>query len=108
MFDTITRKEFISILRTGENEIIYANLNLLDAGCTKIMRLLYSGNFNVTNGRRCTVASQKQVIFSDGSRLTFKINEKYYKHGNVILSYLEHYDSFDEVYRYSIIAYVVK
>lgn len=108
MFDTITRKEFISILRTGENEIIYTNLNLLDASCTKIMRLLYSGNFNVTNGRRCTAASQKQATFSDGSKVTFESNQKYYKHNNIIISYREMYDTFDEAFRYAIIAYVVK
>lgn len=108
MFDTITHKEFISILRTSENEILYVNLNLLDAGCTKIMNLLYSGNFEVVNGRRCTAASQRQATFSDGSKVTFESNQKYYKHNNIIISYREMYDTFDEAFRYAIIAYVVK
>lgn len=108
MFDNITKKEFINILQNSENEILYTNLSLLESGCTKIMQALYDGNFSVMNGRKCTAANSNSLTFSNGSKLYFESVKKCYKHNNIIISYDEYYDTFDECYRYSIIAYVVK
>ena len=108
MFDSITKKEFIETLQKSENQILYTNLSMLEAGCTKIMRLLYEGNFTVQSGRRCTAANSNSITFSDGSKLYFDNIKKCYRHNNVILSYGEQYDTFDECYRYSILAYVIQ
>lgn len=108
MFDNITKKEFINILQNLENEILYTNLSLLDAGCTKIMQALYNGNFSVKNARKCISKNSNSLTFTDGSKLYFESVKKCYKHNNVIISYDEYYDTFDECYRYSIIAYVIK
>lgn len=108
MYEQITKKEFINILKNSENEILYTNLSMLKAGCTKMMRRLYDGNFTVENGRKCTAANSNSLTFSNGSKLYFNSVKRCYKHNNVIISYDENYDSFDECYRYSIIAYVIK
>ena len=107
-FIQITKKEFINILKNSENEILYTNLSLLEAGCTKIMKALYDGNFEVKNGRRCTGANSNSLTFGNGSKLYFDDVKRCYKHNNVIISCDEYYDNFDECYRYSIIAYVIK
>lgn len=108
MYENITKKEFINILKNSENEILYTNLSLLEAGCTKIMQALYNGEFSIKNARKCTAANSNSLTFSDGSKLYFDSVKRCYKHNNVIISYDENYDTFDECYRYSIIAYVIK
>jgi hypothetical protein len=108
MYEQITKKEFINILKNSENEILYTNLSLLEAGCTKIMKALYDGNFEVKNGRKCEKVNSNSLMFDTGSYLYFSDVKKCYRHNNIIISYDERYDSFDECYRYSIIAYVIK
>ena len=108
MYEKITKKAFIEMLKKSENEIIYTNLCMSETGCTKIMDLIYKNHFEVKNGRKCTAANSNSLTFSDGSKLYFDSVKKCYKHNNVIISYDENYDSFDECYRYSIIAYVIK
>lgn len=108
MYENITKKEFINLLKNSQNEIVYTNLSLLDAGCTKIMKLLHDGNFEVKQGRRCIKANNHSITFTDGSKLDLISRAKYYKHNNVIIRFTEDYDTFDECYRYSIIAYVIK
>lgn len=108
MFNTITKKEFVQLLQKSENQILYTNLSMLEAGCTKIMKALYNGTFKVETGRRCTAANSNSLTFSDGSKLYLNSIQKCYCHNNVILSYGEQYDTFDECYRYSIIAYVIQ
>lgn len=108
LYEKITKKEFINILKNSENELLYANLSLLEDGCTKIMNVLYEGKFEVENGRRCTGANSNSLTFSNGSKLYFDSVKRCYKHNNVIISYDENYDTFDECYRYSIIAYLIK
>ncbi len=108
MFETITKKEFIRVLQTSENQLLYSNLSLMEAGCTKIMKALHNGNFTIHSGRRCTKANSNSLLFNDGSKLYFNSIEKCYRHNNVILSYGEQYDTFDECYRYSILAYVIQ
>ena len=72
MFDSITKKEFIRVLQTSENQLLYSNLSLLEAGCTKIMKALYDGIFTVQSGRRCMAANSNSLTFSDGSKLYFE------------------------------------
>ena len=108
MYEQITKKEFINILKHSENEILYTNLSMLEAGCTKMMQRLHDGNFTVENGRICTATNSNSLTFSNGSKLYFNSVKRCYKHNNVIVSYDEYYDSFDECNRYSIIAYVIK
>ena len=108
MYENITKKEFINLLKNCENEILYTNLSLLDAGCTKIMKLLHDGSFEVKQGRRCTKATNHSITFTDDSRLDLIPGALYYKHNNVIIRFTEDYDTFDECYRYSIISYVIK
>ena len=108
MYENITKKEFINLLKNSQNESLYTNLSLLDAECTKIIRLLHDGNFEVKKARKCTTVNSNSLTFSDGSKLYFDSVKKCYKHNNIIISYDENYDTFDECYRYSIIAYVIK
>lgn len=108
MFENITKKEFINLLKKGENEILYTNLSMLETGYTKIMNIIYNGDFVVKNGRQCTAVNSNSLTFSDNSKLYFNSIKKCYKHNNVILTTDEQYDSFDEIYRYSIIAYIIK
>lgn len=108
MYENITKKEFINLLKNSENEILYTNLSLLEAGCTKILKMLYDGKFEVKKARKCTAVNSNSLTFSDGSKLYFDSVKRCYKHNNVIISYDENYDTFDECYRYSIIAYVIK
>lgn len=108
MYESITKKEFINILKHSENEILYTNLSLLETGCTKIMNALYNGKFEIKNSRKCTSENSNSMTFTGGSKLYFNDIKKCYKHNNIIISYDEYYDGFDECYRYSIIAYVIK
>ena len=108
MFETITKKGFIELLKTHKNELLYTNLSLLESGSTKIMQAIHNGKFEVKNGRHCTSSNSNSLTFSNGSKLYFNDVSKCYRHNNVILTHSERYDSFDECYRYSIIAYVIK
>ena len=108
MFENITKKEFINLLKNSKNEILYTNLSMLETGYTKVMNQIFNGNFVVKNGRQCTAVNSNSLTFSDNSKLYFNSIKKCYKHNNVILTTDEQYDSFDEVYRYSIIAYIIK
>lgn len=108
MYEPITKKEFIETLKNGENELLYSHMNLLDASCTKMMDLIYRGEWTIKEGRTPKRIQSNAIQFSDGSWLYFDSIRKCYKHNNVILSYGEEYDSFDEVYKYSIMAYIVK
>lgn len=108
MYENITKKEFINILKNSESEILFASLSLLETAWTKVMKSLYDGKFEVKNGRKCTAVNSNSLTFSNGSKLYFGSVKKCYKHNNVIISYGEEYDTFDECYHYSIIAYVIK
>lgn len=108
MYENITKKEFINILKNSESEILFASLSLLETACTKVMKSLYDGKFEMKNGRKCTAVNSNSLTFSNGSKLYFGSVKKCYKHNNVIISYGEEYDTFDECYHYSIIAYVIK
>ena len=107
MYENITKKEFLDLLKNSENELLYASLSLLGAGFTKIMDLLYKGDFVIKEGRTCTAANSNSLTFSDGSKLYFSNVKKCYKHNNIIISYDKNYDTFDECYRYSVIAYII-
>lgn len=108
MYENITKKEFINTLKNSENEILYANLSLLEAGCTQIMKALYEKTFFIENPRKCIKANSNSLTFSNGSKLYFNSIKTCYRHNNVIISYGEYYDDFDECYRYSILAYIIK
>ena len=108
MFESITKKSFIELLKKSENELIISRLNLSEKGSEKIMQLLYNNSFEVKQGRRCTAANTNSITFTGGSKLYFNTGAKYFKHNNVIIQYSEEYDTFDELYKYSIIAYVIK
>lgn len=108
MFEPITKKAFIDLLKSSENELFFSRLNLSEKGSEKIMQALYNGTFEVKQGRRCTAANTNSVTFNNGSKLYFYPGARYYKHNNVIIKYSEEYDTFDELYKYSIIAYVIK
>jgi hypothetical protein len=108
MFESITKKSFIDLLKKSENELIFSRLNLSEKGSEKVMQALYNGTFEVKQGRRCTAANTNSITFTGGSKLYFNPGAKYYKHNNVIIKYGEEYDTFDELYKYSIIAYVIK
>ena len=47
MYENITKKEFINILKNSESEILFASLSLLETACTKVMKSLYDGKFEV-------------------------------------------------------------
>lgn len=108
MFETITKKAFIDLLKSSENELIFSRLNLSEKGSEKVIQTLYNGTFEVKQGRRCTAANANSVTFNNGSKLYFYPDAKYYKYNNVIIKYSEEYDTFDELYKYSIVAYVIK
>ena len=108
MFESITKKSFIDLLKKSENELIFFRLNLSEKGSEKVMQALYNGTFEVKQGRRCTAANTNSITFTNGGKLYFYPGAKYYKHNNVIIQYNEEYDAFDELYKYSIIAYVIK
>ena len=108
MYEPITKKAFIDLLKSSENELIFSRLNLSEKGSEKVMQVLRNGTFEVKKGRRCTAANTNSVTFSNGSKLYFYPGAKYYKYNNVIIKYSEEYDTFDELYKYSIIAYVIK
>ena len=107
MFESITKKSFIDLLKKSENELIFSRLNLSEKGSEKVMQALYNGNFEVDRGRRCTSANTNSITFTGGSKLYLTPDAKYYKYNDVIIQYCEKYDSFDELYKYSIIAYVI-
>ena len=108
MFGSITKKAFIDLLKNSENELIFSRLNLSEKGSEKVIQTLYNGTFEVKRGRRCTAANTNSITFSNGSKLYFHPGAKYYKYNNVIVEYNEEYDTFDELYKYSVIAYVIK
>ena len=108
MFETITKKAFINLLKNSENELIFSRLNLSEKGSEKVMQSLYNGTFEVKQSRRCTAANTNSITFSNGSKLYFRPGARYYKYNNVIVEYNEEYDTFDELYKYSVIAYVIK
>lgn len=108
MFKTITKKAFIDLLKSSENELIFSRLNLSEKGSEKVIQALYNGTFEVKQVRRCTAANTNSVTFSNGSKLYFHPGARYYKYNNVIIEYSEEYDTFDELYKYSVIAYVIK
>lgn len=108
MFETITKKTFIDLLKSSENELIFSRLNISEKGSEKIMQALYNGAFEVKQGRQCIASNTNSVTFNNGSKLYFYPGAKYYKHNNVIIKYSEEYDTFDELYKYSIVAYVIK
>ena len=108
MFESITKKSFIDLLNKSENELLLSRLNLSEKGSEKIMQALYNGTFEVKQGRRCTAANTNSVTFNNGSKLYFYPGVKYYKHNNVIIKCSEEYDTFDELYKYSIISYVIR
>lgn len=111
MFESITKKSFIELLKKSENELIFSRLNLTETGCTKAMQLLFDNSnieVNPARARRCTAANSNSLTFTGGSKLYFNPGEKYYKHNNVIIQYSEEYDTFDEIYRYNIVAYAIR
>lgn len=108
MYEKITKKAFIEMLKKSENEIIYTNLCMSETGCTKIMDLIYKNHFEVKNGRKCTAANSNSLTFSNGSKLGFEEIAECYKHDNVILTLKCWWDAFDEIYKNAIIAYVIK
>lgn len=111
MFESITKKLFIEILKKSENELIFSRLNLTEAGCTKAMQLLFDNSnieVNPAKARRCTAVNSNSLTFSNGSKLYFNPGEKYYRHGNIILQYGEEYDTFDEINKYNIVAYAIR
>lgn len=107
MYENITKKEFLTLLKNSENELLYANLSLLEAGFEKILNLLCKGDFAIKEARTCTASNSNSLTFSDGSKLYFNDVKKCYKHNNIIISFDKIYDSFDECYRYSVIAYII-
>ena len=110
MFESITKKLFIELLKKSENEILFTRMNLTEKSSEKVMQALYNGTFEVrpSEARRCTAANSNSLTFSNGSKLYFENGAKYYKHNNVIIQYSEEWDTFDEIYKYSILAYVIK
>ena len=108
MYEPITKKAFIDLLKSSENELIFSRLNLSEKGSEKVINALYNGAFEVKRGRRCTAANTNSITFSNGSKLYFHPGARYYKYNNVIVEYNEEYDTFDELYKYSVIAYVIK
>lgn len=108
MFETITKKAFIDLLKNSENELIFSRLNLSEKGSEKVIQALYNGTFEIKQGRRCTAANTNSITFTNGSKLYFHPGAKYYKYNNVIVEYNEEYDTFDELYKYSVIAYAIK
>ena len=107
MYENITKKEFLDLLKISENELLYANLSLLKPGFEKILDLLRKGDFKIKKARTCTAANSNSLTFSDGSKLYFSDVKKCYKHNNIIISYDENYDGFDECYCYSVISYII-
>lgn len=83
---------------------------MLDTSCTKIMQSLYDTIFDTSNMnlRSIKKSQTNAIMFSNGSWLYFNDIKKCYKHNNVILTYHERYDSFNEVFKYDIIAYAIK
>ena len=108
MYNNITKKEFVNILTNSNNDILYSNLSLSDKGFTKIMDILYNGNFKLVNARKCIKVNSNSLTFNDNSKLYFNSIKRCLKHNNVIITYDEYYDTFNECYIYSVIAYVIK
>lgn len=107
MFESISKKSFIELLKKHENELIFSRLSLSEKASIKIMDLLYNGTFEVKHGRKCIAINTNSITFTGGSKLYFDTDAKYFKHNNIIIQYKENYDLFDELYYYSIIAYVI-
>lgn len=108
MYNNITKKEFINILTNSNNELLYSNLFLMDKEFTKIMDILYNVDFKVINSRKCIKVNSNSLTFNDNSKLYFNSIKRCVKHNNVIITYDEHYNIFDECYIYSVVAYVIK
>lgn len=108
MYENITKKEFIDILKKSENEILYTNSSLFKAGFTKIIDILYDGKFEVKKARKCIGVNSNSLMFDDGSKLYFNSVKNCLRKNNMILTYSEDYDIFEECHRYSIISYVIK
>lgn len=108
LFEKITKKEFINILKNSENNRLCSFVNLSQDKSTEVMQKLFNGNFEVKDGRTCKKAQSNALMFSDGSWLYFNDLKDCYKHNNVILTLDEHYDTFDKCFYDSIIAYAVR
>lgn len=110
MFENITKKQFIETLSKGNNILLYSNMNMLEKGFTKIMNALYdleevkSEYYEV---RKCVKKQSNAIKFSNGSWLYFNEVHSCYKHNNIIITINERYDTFDEVYKYDIMAYAI-
>ena len=66
MFESITKKSFIDLLKKSENELIFSRLNLSEKGSEKVMQALYNGTFEVKHGSKYEqhhLHRRQQVIF---------------------------------------------
>lgn len=111
MFQNLSKKEFIDLLKTHKSEVVYARMNLSDTGYTRAADMLYkiSGDakINPDAARVCIEARSNHLLFSDCSRLDFSSIKNCFRKGNVIFTASEFYDTFDREYKYNIISYII-
>lgn len=110
MYETITKKEFNTILKNSESVLLIKNYSLFEKGCTKTMKMLHDSSAD-TSAKFDSIKAWKEKMPTKkvGTKTDVKNGIRhYYKRDNVILSYYEYYNSFEEMYQYEIIAYVVK
>lgn len=111
MFQNLTKKEFIDLLKTHKSELVYVRMNLSDAGYTRAADMLYkwsdAAKINPDAARVCIEARSNYLLFSDCSRLDFSSVKNCFRKDNVIFAVSEFYDTFDREYKYNIISYII-
>lgn len=114
MFTQITKKEFIETLSEKRNVLLGSFMSLDETRATKIMNTAYNYPRKITEVdqsyvRKCIKKQSNALQFSNKSWLYFTDlkNSKLLKHTNVIVSYKERYDNFDEKYVHDIMVYLV-
>lgn len=111
---TITKKEFIETLATKKNILLGSFLNLGEVRRDKIMKtaLSYSRKLEESDKnyvRTCVRKQSNALQFSNGSWFYFNDikGATCMMHNDIILSYVERYDDFDEKNVYDIMVYLV-
>lgn len=112
MFERITKREFIDLLKNHYSGLGVSRMNMSQKGIMKMCDILY--NFEVTEDvmeksatRKPKIVKSTYIEFDNGSRLYFENIHRCFRKGNMIFTEYEHYDSFDECYLYDIIAYII-
>lgn len=112
MFERITKREFIDLLKNHYSGLGVSRMNMSQKGNMKMCDILY--NFEVTEDvveksatRKPKIVKSTYIEFDNGSRLYFENIHRCFRKGNMIFTEHEHYDSFDECYLYDIIAYII-